>query len=85
MAGTGQLETKSLTVTGSKMTITADVEAGGSVTVSVVGHGAASAPIMASVTDGAVSGLELGALVGKQVHLKLTLKDATVFTVGFSG
>jgi hypothetical protein len=36
------------------------------------------------VTDGEVSGLELGALVGKQVQLKLTLKDATVFTVGFA-
>lgn len=69
-------------MTGSKMTITADVDTGGSVTVSVVGHGT-SKPIAATVTDGEVSGLDLGALVGKQVQLKLALEAATVYTVGF--
>jgi hypothetical protein len=69
LKGSGQLETKSLTVTGSKMTITADVEAGGSVTVSVVGHGAASKPIMASVTDGEVS-------LSLSLSLSLTLSDS---------
>lgn len=84
LKGTGEVETKSLTVTGSKMTITADVESGGSISVSVVGHGTASKPIAANVTDGEVSGLELSALVGKQVQLKLALKDAAVYTVGFA-
>ena len=83
LKGTGEVETKNITVTGSKMTITADVESGGSVIVSVVGHGIASKPIVASVTDGEVPGLSLSALIGKQVQLKLTLKDAAVFVVGF--
>ena len=65
------------------MTITADIESGGSVTVSVVGHGTTSKPIVASVTDGEVSGLGLSALIGKQVQLKLTLKDAAIFVLGF--
>eukprot|EP01052_Picozoa_sp_SAG31_P053396 SAG31_NODE_13669_length_854_cov_1.112583_1_plen_163_part_00 len=85
LKGTGRVaETKMVTVTGSKLLITADVESGGSVTVGVVGHGAASQPITTSVTDGPVHGLELGKLVGKEVQLTLLLKDATVYTIGFS-
>ena len=56
----------------------------GSVAVGVVGHGAASKAISASVTDGEVTGLELSGLVGKEVQLTMALKDATVYTVGFS-
>ena len=85
LKGTGEIkETKMITVTGIKMTITADVESGGSVTVGVVGHGAPSKAITGSVTDGEVTGLELSALVGKEVQLTMALKDATIYTVGFS-
>ena len=86
LKGSGTLaETKLVKVTGSKMTITADVGSGGSVTVGVVGHGgAASQPITKTVTDGEVTGLQLDGLVGKEVQLTITLKDATVYTIGFS-
>jgi hypothetical protein len=79
LKGTGLVpRTKVVTVTGANMTITADVESGGSVVVGLVGHDALSKAITATVTDGEVPGLELSALVGQQVQLTLSIKDATV-------
>eukprot|EP00935_MAST-01C_sp_MAST-1C-sp1_P001623 g1623.t1 len=91
VSGSGYSVTKPLTVTGATILLTADILApGGSVTVGVVGQGAGLAqatPLAQNATDHAVrfpsapSGLQ--PLVGKQVRLSITAKDAAVYTVGF--
>jgi hypothetical protein len=91
----GQLTTRTVLVTGAELTLTLDVAAaaGSSVTVGVVGQGAAlaaSVPLTSSGTDARVTfaaapSHPLAALVGQEVALTLDVKGgATVFTVGFA-
>ena len=78
-------------VTGAKLLITADVEAGGSCYVgssSVDGTDSANAiALISNVTDTPMvykSGADFSAVVGKEITLYITLKTATVYTVGWS-
>jgi hypothetical protein len=91
VSGTGATTLRAaVNVTGAALLLTADVQAGGSVVIGVVGEGAAfeaSAALTASATDhvvvfpGAPGGL--AALVGKAVVLSLRVQHAAVYTFGF--
>ena len=81
--GTGDASSTLLNVTGSKLTITADILAhGGSVKIAIAG--AADQPsvaVTANVTKHVVlSGLK----VGSRIAVKMTLTDAMVYTLGFT-
>jgi hypothetical protein len=66
LQGTGEIAaTKVVRVAGPRLLITADVRPGGAVTVGVVGHVGTSAVVTGSVTDHAVAGLDLSAMVGR--------------------
>ena len=83
LRGSGDVTTVALNVTGPTLTLTADVlAAGGSVAAQIVnGAGAAAPPVTANVTAHPVIH---GLTVGSRVVVKLTLKDASVYAVGFA-
>merc|ERR1712139_553601 len=75
--GTGDVSTQLLKVTGGRMTITADVEHGGSVVVGAkLDSTIWSKPIASNVTDAKVE-LDVSALVGQEVAFTLRLSGAT--------
>ena len=90
MAGTGTVRTRAVRCTGPALVFSADVAAGGSVRIGVVGaeglEPSDATPVTGDVTDHAVSfagGRTLAGLVGKDVVLELALDRAAAFTVGF--
>ena len=84
LRGSGDATTTLLNATGSKLTITADIlSLGGSVTVAIAEAGTPHtvSPVTANVTKhAALSGLK----IGSRVAVKMTLKDAMVYTLGFT-
>ena len=79
MRGSGSLVTDALPCTGGALLLTVDVlRAGGSVSVN------GSEPLTANGTAVVVAGLDLSAHVGGDVVLRLNLRDAIVYTVGFA-
>ena len=78
MRGTGRLTTVALRCTGQTLLLTADVLGAGSVVVN------GSTAVAGNVTAARVQGLDLSAHVGKTVVLELVLRDAMVYTLGFS-
>ena len=87
---TAVITTKPLICSGKNLAITADVECGGSVIAIVIDDKGASritgVPITNTVTDGAVQwegGGDLSEFMNKSIRLKIEIKDAKVYSVGF--
>jgi len=91
LAGTGTITTRTVTVTGPSLVISADVKPTGSVRVGAVGLAGLSptdsTAITADVTRQVVvyaAGASFAKLIGKTVQIEIQLADATVYAVGFA-
>ena len=83
------VETAPVTCTGRKLVVSADAAAG-SLKAAVVGEErldeAACRPITENVTDGTVSwrDADLSHLIGKEIALRFTLENASLYSFGFA-
>ena len=97
LSGTGSFTTRNVTIAGGSLLVTADVEAGGSVSVGlqVDGYGPAdTTAFTTSVTDapvvfhqlhlgGKTDDLTLARFQGRSMAMVVELKQATLYTIGF--